>query len=619
MSTESTNNSPTANRKPLGFGMTMLASAVGVVIAFAAIQFIGFLILMGMLVSIISSSTKSETTLTGKSYAVELDLTGEITECMSTELQGLLSKGKTVSIEELLYTIDYAASDDRVVALYLHLGGGSIGWAQAEELMMALKDFDELCGKPIIAYGDAYTQPEYYLATTARTIGVHPAGMIDFRGMGAQVIFYKGLLDKLGVKMDLIRPTSNAYKSAGEAYTRTDMSAANREQVREYISGIWDYCVEVMAENRNNVLKTYYDENIKPSELLTAEKLNTMADNLTAYLPDEAKAARMIDTLCFEQEVKQLLKEEYGAKRIVKAQSYVSSMSDEERDYDIAVIFAEGNVVSGKGNGTEVAVYGDDIAKALKDAAEDDDVKAIVLRINSPGGAATASETMTHAVIEAKKKKPVVVSMSGVAASAGYEMACMADCIVAHPTTLTGSIGVFATIPEIGTLLSKHLGITTDTVQTNKNSTGLTTTRPLSPAARDMLQRNVEGFYKTFCQRVADGRGMPVEEVEKIARGRVYTGAQAKEIGLVDTLGDLYLAMSIAAEKAGVAIDDCYLVKYPKEKDIWKQIMDMYYESNEEVELRARLNAIVPFYSELEAWSKMEPLQARLPFILSVE
>ena len=622
MSTESTSpvSGQTSNtRKPLGFGMTMLASAVGVIIAFAVLQFFGFLILMGMLVSVISSSGKADTVLTGTNYAVELDLTGDITESMGTELQGLLSRGKTVSLEELTKSIDLAASDDRVCALYLHMGGGTLSWAQAEELMMALDDFDEACGKPIIAYGDAYSQPEYFLATKARTIAVHPAGMIDFRGIGGEVIFYKGLLDKLGVKMDLIRPTSNDYKSAGEPYIRTDMSAANREQIRAYISDIWDYCTQVMVENRNHTLNIFHYGHIKDSDTLTVQKINTLADNLTAYLPDEAKAAWMVDTLCFEQDIMHLLKEDYRVKRIVKAQSYAADVDYAMGKHGIAVIYAEGNVVSGKSEGMQTAVYGDDIAQALKDAAEDDDVKAIVLRINSPGGAATASETMTNAVKEAKRHKPVVVSMSGVAASAGYEMACMANCIVAHPTTLTGSIGVFATLPEVSGLLRKHLGITTDTVQTNRNSTSLTLTRPLSPAARNMLQRNVEGFYQTFIRRVAEGRNMTVEAVDKIARGRVWTGAQAKEIGLVDTLGDMTTALNIAAELARVEFKDSYLVKYPKEKDLWEQIMDMYYEQDEEIKLRARLNTIFPFYSELEEWSRMEPLQARLPFILRIE
>lgn len=618
MSNENDMQNPNGSgRKPLGFGMTMLASAVGVVVAFAVLQFIGFLVFMGMVVSLITSSTKSEGSLKGTNYAIELDLTGMITERAGSELQGLLSQGKTTSMEEMLKAIDFAATDDRVSALYLHMGGGALDWAQAEELMMALADFDEECGKPVIAYGDAYSQPEYYLATKARTIAVHPAGMIDFRGMGGQVLFYKELLDKLGVKMDLVRPTSNAYKSAGEPYIRTNMSEANREQVRAYISSIWNHCTEVMAENRNYTIGLYYDFWGR-KVTITPQDLNTLADNLTACLPSEAKKAWLIDTLCFEQDVKQIMKDKYGVKRLVKAKTYAAD-EEYEGDHSLAVIYAEGDVLPGKGNGTEVAVFGDDIAKALKEAAEDDDIKAIVLRINSPGGAATASETMTHAVMEAKKKKPVVVSMSGVAASAGYEMACMANCIVAHPTTLTGSIGVFATLPEISGLLRKHLGITTDTVQTNRNSAGLSITRPLSPAARDMLQRNVEDFYKTFCQRVAEGRGMTVEEVEKIARGRVYTGAQAKEIGLVDTLGDLYTAYNIAAGLAGVEIEDCHLVTFPKEKNFLEQLLDAYYERDEETQLRARLDAIIPFYSELEKWSRMEPLQARLPFILELE
>ncbi|MBP5644804.1 MAG: signal peptide peptidase SppA [Bacteroidales bacterium] len=618
MTTESTNNNPTNTRKPLGFGMTMLASAVGVIVAFAVLQFLGFLIFIGMLVSLISSSGKTVTTLTGTNYAVELDLRGGITESVGTELQELMSRDKSVSMEEMLKAIDCAATDDRVVALYLHMGGGTMDWAQAEELMIALQDFDSECGKPIFAYGDAYSQPEYYVATAARTIAVHPAGMIDFRGMGGQIIFYKGLLDKLGVKIDLIRPSSNAYKSAGESYIRTDMSDENRQQVREYISGIWNHCIETIAENRNHTIDIFYDLQGRKITI-TPEDLNALADNLTACLPHEAKKAWLVDTLCFEQDIKQLMKENYHAKKIVGVKTYAKEWDYNEGNHGIAVIYAEGNVLPGTSDGRDVAVYGDDIAKALKDAAMDDDVKAIVLRINSPGGAATASETMTYAMKSVRGRKPIVVSMSGVAASAGYEMACMADCIVAHPTTLTGSIGVFATIPEISDLLRKHLGITTDTVQTNRNSTGLTITRPLSPAARDMMQRNVEDFYKTFCQRVAFGRNMKVDEVEKLARGRVYTGAQAKELGLVDTLGGMTLALNIAAERAHLDIKDCYIVKYPEEKSLWEQIMDAYYDRDEEKEIRARLDAIIPFYSDLEAWSKMEPLQARLPFILRIE
>ena len=615
MSTESTPNNA---RKPMGFGMTMLASATGFIVAIMATQLLSVIFFIGMLASFIGGGDSDATPLTGSGYAVELDFTGEMSECPAGELQALFTRGNALSIEESLDALASAATDDKVNAILLRMGGGTLGWAQAEELMMALLDFEELSGKPVIAYGEAMSQPEYYLATAANTIAMHPAGMMDFRGIGAEVMFYKGLMDKLGVSVDLIRPTSNAFKSAGEPYIRKDMSDANREQLRAYVSDIWNHVTARIAENRNNMLCLTRNEPLPVEQRLSVAKLQTIADNLSACLPDEAVGAMLIDTLCFEQDIKNILKEQYGVKHIVKATRYASSVSHTGK-HDIAVIYAEGDVVDGKSQGTSTGVYSDDMVKALTDAAKDDDIKAIVLRINSPGGSAIASESMTHAVMEAKRHKPVVVSMSGVAASAGYELACQADCIVAHPTTLTGSIGVFSIIPEVSTLLSKHLGITTDTLQTARNSAGIGMGHPMTATSRAMLQRDVESFYKTFCQRVADGRKMPVEEVEKIARGRVWTGAQAKAIGLVDTLGGLDLAYCIAAEKAGVDVAECRFVRYPDGKGIWDQLMDLYNDSDDEVQLKARLTALFPYYSDLVYWSKMAPLQARLPFIIELK
>ena len=579
----------------------MLASALGFIIGTAVLSLISFIIGMLMLVSMLSNATSDSTPLTGKSFAVELNITGEVSEGKPNELMDLLGDNTTTSLSDLLATIDHAKDDDRVKALYLHLGGSNLSWAQAEELVTALGDFKLECDKPVITYGEAMSQPEYYLATCTQKICVHPSGIIDFRGMGAEVMFYKGLLDKLGVHMELIRPTSCAYKSAGEVYTRTDMSDANREQVHSYINSIWDYAVKVMATNRH----------------MTVDQMNAVADNLSGYLPNDALEAGLVDTLCFAQDVKKLLKEQYLADKIVKAKRYAKAIEQEDKDYRIAVIYAEGDVVPGKGDGTRTAVYGDDIVKALADAAKDKKVKAIVLRVNSPGGAVTASESMTHAVIEAKKEKPVIISMSGLAASAGYEISCFGTKIVAHPTTLTGSIGVFATIPEVGNLLRQKLGITTDTVKTNRNSTGMSLFRPLSNDARTMLQKNVEDFYITFTQRVADGRGLTREYVDSIARGRVWTGAQAKELGLVDTLGGLTLALHIAAEEAEVDYDKCKVKVFPSEKGLWELMMQKMNEDEEE-KINARLNSLIPFYSELESWSKMEPLQARLPFSIII-
>ena len=597
-----TTNNHSKEQKPLGFGKTMLASAVGFIIGIMALNIISFIFIIGMLASALSSSMDDSTPITGNQLAVELNVSGAVSEAEPNELMALFGNEATCSLTQMLCAIDNAATDKRVKALYLHFGASDLSWAQAEELKDALKAFRAQCDKPIIAYGESLTQPEYYLATAADKIAVHPSGLVEFKGLGAEYIFYKGLLDKLGVHMELIRPTSCAYKSAGEVYTRTDMSDANREQVRSYINSTWQYVSQNIAASRN----------------MTVEQINAIADNLTGFLADDAMKSGLVDTLCFAQDIKNTFRDRYEVKKIVTAKRYAMDVKKKDTDSRIAVIYAEGQVVPGKNTNGNTAVYGDDIVKALNDAAKDKKVKAIVLRVNSPGGAVTASEDMTHAVIEAKKVKPVIVSMSALAASAGYEISCFGTKIVAQPTTITGSIGVFATLPEVGQLLRNKLGITTDTVMTNKNSTGLTLMRPLSADARAMMQKNVEDFYITFTQRVADGRGLTREYVDSIGRGRVWTGLQAKELGLVDTLGGMTLALHIAAEEAGVDYSKCSLKTFPEKKSMWELLMNRV-NADEEEELKARLNAIVPFYDELVMWSNMEPLQARLPFAIRLD
>ncbi|MBR3435779.1 MAG: signal peptide peptidase SppA [Bacteroidales bacterium] len=597
-----TTNNHSKEQKPLGFGKTMLASAVGFIIGIMALNIISFIFIIGMLASALSSSMDDSTPITGNQLAIELNVSGAVSEAEPNELMALFGNEATCSLTQMLCAIDNAATDKRVKALYLHFGASDLSWAQAEELKDALKAFRAQCDKPIIAYGESLTQPEYYLATAADKIAVHPSGLVEFKGLGAEYIFYKGLLDKLGVHMELIRPTSCAYKSAGEVYTRTDMSDANREQVRSYINSTWQYVSQNIAASRN----------------MTVEQINAIADNLTGFLADDAMKSGLVDTLCFAQDIKNTFRDRYEVKKIVTAKRYAMDVKKKDTDNRIAVIYAEGQVVPGKNTNGNTAVYGDDIVKALNDAAKDKKVKAIVLRVNSPGGAVTASEDMTHAVIEAKKVKPVIVSMSALAASAGYEISCFGTKIVAQPTTITGSIGVFATLPEVGQLLRNKLGITTDTVMTNKNSTGLTLMRPLSADARAMMQKNVEDFYITFTQRVADGRGLTREYVDSIGRGRVWTGLQAKELGLVDTLGGMTLALHIAAEEAGVDYSKCSLKTFPEKKSMWELLMNRV-NANEEEELKARLNAIVPFYDELVMWSNMEPLQARLPFAIRLD
>lgn len=593
--------------------MTMLASALGVVIVSVVGGLLSFIMMIAMLAAV-SNMSKEETVLVKQGTFLTVDLDKISGDRTATGLQQSFGSGKTVGLISAIDAVRKAAGDDKVKGILLKDNGSPlVSWASLEELRGAIAEF-RASGKPVVSYATSYSQPGYYLCSQSDRICLHPSGMIDFRGMGAEVLYYKDLLDKLGVEMQLIRPESCAYKSAGEVYTLNHMSAANREQIRAYIASIWNKASAEIAASRG----------------MDVADLNKIADDLSGYLADDACANHMVDTLCFEEDVRSMLKECYEGKHLLSIEKYAKNdkKADKKIKDRIAVIYAEGNVLDGTSKGRGVAVYGDDIVKALKQAMDDDDVKAIVLRVNSPGGQATASESMTHAVMQAREKKPVVVSMGDLAASAGYEMSCMADIIVAQPMTITGSIGVFGTIPNVQKLMQKKLGLNADTVSTNRNANGLTVFRPLSPAAMQMMTRNVEDFYKVFVGRVAEGRHMTYDAVHQIARGRVWTGADAIKIGLVDTLGGLDLALRIAAEKAGV---EKYIVKdYPAEKDVWEQLSDMLGESDsDDIDLLAKVRLarkwraesgkhrmLTQLEQDLQYVAKSEGVQARLPFVV---
>jgi len=426
---------------------------------------------------------------------------------------------------------------------------------------------------------------------------------VEFVGIAAEAMFVKDLLDKLDIKVDLIRPNSNAFKSAGEMYTMDKMSEANREQIRTYIKSIWDEVLPQMSEARG----------------ISVDSLNMIADNLSAFLANDALEAGLVDVLGFENDVKEQMYEDidgltvFSNMHLVKLSDYPIKEKKKSSD-KIAVIYAEGEVQMGKGY--DVGVYQYNTTKAIDDAADDDDVKAIVLRVNSPGGVATTSEVITDAVRRAKEQKPVIISMGDLAASAGYEISCYGTKIVAMPTTITGSIGVFGMLPEVGTMLKNKLGITFDTVTTNRNSAALSMTRPLSPEARAMMQKNVEDFYQNFISRVAEGRGLDVAFVDSIARGRVWTGRDALALGLVDTLGGFDVALSIAASEAGIKK---YSIKvYPEAPNSFMELLNMTDED-------ARAKVLLPtqygkyrYFSEIERMCDAGPLQARLPYFINM-
>ena len=595
--------------------MTMLASAVGVVIVSVLSSIVMFISMIAMVISLGSAGKKDVTPVKAGTF-ITVDMSEISGDRAGSNLMASLRDENDLGLIDAVNAIRAAAKDDKVVGLLLKGGSANVSWGSLTELRDAIAEF-KTSEKPVVAYATSYGQGVYYAASLADKVCMHPSGMVDFRGMGGEVMYYKDLLDKIGVEMQLIRPESCSYKSAGEVYTLNHMSDANREQIRAYIASIWKTATEHIAASRG----------------IEVAELNNIADNLLGFMAEDAIASRLLDTLCFEEDVRQMLKEQYGGKQLMPLEKYstnVKSTPNNAKDA-IAVIYAEGNVVDGSAKGFKEGVYGDDIVKALKKAMNDDDVKAIVLRVNSPGGQATASESMTHAVIAAKEKKPVIVSMGDLAASAGYEMSCMADVIVAQPTTITGSIGVFGTIPNVGKLMNQKLGLHTDTVCTNRNAAGMSIYRPMSPRVKELWTRDVENFYKVFVNRVAEGRHISYDEVHQIARGRVWTGADAIGIGLVDTLGGLDLALRIAAEKAGL---DSYKVKeYPEEKDTWTQLMELFGEDNDDdLSLMAKMRIALRWKAsqkDIKALSRLEKdieyittnegLQARLPYVIVSE
>lgn len=560
-----------AESKNPTFSKIMLASGLGTLLVLIIIGIFKLLLFFGI-IGAMASDTPSAIV---KQSFLKIDLTKAMNERSPSELETLINDDNTVGFTDLLRSIDAAASDNKINGIYLYMGSSfPLSWGKCEELRSALIKFCD-SGKPVLAYADAYSQKGYYVASVSDSIYLNPSGMVEFQGIAAGAIFYKQLLDKLAVEMTLVRPKSNSFKSAGETYTMDHMSDANRTQVRQYINSIWEYVVEQIGEDRD----------------ISPEQLNSIADKLEACLPEDALKNNLIDRLCFENDVKQTMTNIYESKQTVTVDEYCKSLVDKAKSNNkIAIIYAEGEVVAG--SGYQTAVYSDKVTKALDEAAEDDNIKAIVLRVNSPGGMVSASEIMTNAVIRAKAKKPVVVSMGDVAASAGYEISSNADYIIAEPTTLTGSIGAFAALPEIGGTLRKYLGITTDTVKTNTNSTSLSILRPMSPAALELMQRNVEEFYTVFVGRVAEGRSLPYEYVDSIARGRVWTGRDALKLKLVDALGGLSDAISVAAERAN--IKEYKAIDYPEGDNLLTELLNR--KNNSSGTAKARANQLVAEY-----------------------
>ena len=444
-----------------------------------------------------------------------------------------------VTLYDALRAIETAKGDDRIKGIYLNFtGGGALSNTIMEELREAIIDFKQ-SGKFVVAYNDNYSQGMYYFCSVADKIYIHPEGSFEWIGAASSTIFFKGLLDKLGVKVDILRPTVCKYKSAVEPFFLKEMSPANRAQMQSVVEVLWGEVTKGVSEARN----------------ITIEELNTIADNLSVLLPSEAIAHKMVDGALYDDQMEDLFTSEYGIEEpeFVTLGQYTSALTLDVENLSapkVAIVYANGQVLDGEGSDDNI--YGYTLSKTIRKVAEDDDVKAVVVRVNSPGGSALAADIIWREMKLLQEKKPVVISMGEYAASGGYYISAPADAIVADRMTLTGSIGVFGTIPTIGPALEKHLGITTDGVQTNAHANMLNGFKPMDNAEYKAMMRSVDRVYERFTSIVAEGRNLPIEKVLDIAEGRVWMGTQAQEIGLVDTCGGIKAAIAIAIDKAAL-------------------------------------------------------------------
>lgn len=507
----------------------------------------------------------------------------------------------SLGLNDILENLDKAADDPNIKGIYLDLMTMQTGMANVEEIRNALLEFKE-SGKFIIAYGEVFSQSAYYLATVADKIYLNPEGMIDFKGIAAELMFFKGTIEKLDADMQIIR--HGKFKSAVEPFMNKEMSPENREQMMALINGAWNTIIDGIAETRN----------------IRKEELNRIADELLIRSPGDAVAYRFVDGLKYQDEINKELKvllgtEEDNDINSVSLQKYFNAPAAETKNTDrsnrVAVVYAIGEIISGEGS--DDIIGSDRISKAIRKARKDDKVKAIVMRVNSPGGSALASDVILREVKLAAAEKPFIVSMGNVAASGGYYISAAAHKIYAEPTTITGSIGVLGMIPNLEKTMENKLGITYDYALTNKNSNFMTPFRPLTGEQREVIKGYIEDVYSTFVQHVMEGRGMSYEEVDEIGQGRVWIGVDARNIGLVDEIGGLDDAVKAAVELA--ELETYSIREYPVQKDFFQELMDQIMgKGSVEAKIRAELGEDYRLYQYLRYWKNATGVQARMPF-----
>ena len=585
------------------FFKNVFATFVGIFLFVLVTLLLGFVCIFGMVLS-----SESTTEIENNSVLV-INLSGPLSERsdknVMAEFIGNVASG--VSLEDVLSGIEKAKTNKNIKGIYIEAGAfAPNSYASLQEIREALIDFKK-SHKWIVAYGDSYTQSSYYLASVANDVYLNPQGMLDWHGLSSQRIYLKDMLAKFGVKMQVSKV--GTYKSATEMFTEEKMSDADRQQTSTYLNGIWKYLLKGVSESRN----------------IPIAKLNEYADSVITFAnPTSYLKMKLIDKLLYTDQVRNEVKKRLGINSDDEIHQIsltdLKAVEPAKGGSEVAVYYAYGDIVDSPVSNTSFnqhSIVGKDVCNDLKELMDDDDVKAVVIRVNSGGGSAFASEQIWHQIMELKKVKPVVVSMGGYAASGGYYMSVPANWIVAEPTTITGSIGIFGMFPDFSGLASEKLGIKFDEVKTNKNGTFGSTMRPLTPDEMRMLQVYIDRGYTTFKNRVAQGRNLTMAQVEAIAQGHVYTGEDALKIKLVDELGGLDKAVKKAAQLA--KIDNYYKVSYPSPVNWFDQIFGENVQDNYlNEQLYTSLGIFYQPFSILRTINQQSAIQARLPYIINI-
>ncbi len=579
-----------------------LATIVGIIIT----SLLGMLIFMGVIGAIAASSNKTVKTKPHSVY--ELELKGELVERSKDDPFSALfarpfgqSNVQSIGLDDVLANIKKAKNDDNISGIYLKNGMLMGGHASMKEIRDALVDFKS-SGKFIIAYADMLSQKNYYLASVADKIYLNPLGMVEFQGIASNTLFLKNTLDKLGVEMQVVKV--GTYKSAVEPVLQTSMSEANKEQVTVFTNSVWNTMLDEISESRN----------------ISKEMLNAYADEaMTFQTVDRLVEAKLVDSITYEDGMKAVFKkltgqdDEKNIHRLTHSDMNNVTVTEKLQKEKVAVIYAVGGIdMPGGGEN----IVSEELVKTINKVKDEKSVKAVVFRINSGGGSVYGSEQLWHALGELKKEKPFIVSMGDYAASGGYYIACHADTILAQPNTLTGSIGIFGTFPNIAGL-NKKIGLNYDGVKTNKMSDAITTNRAFTPEERNLLQNYINRGYELFVKRCADGRTMQTDSIKAIAEGRVWTGQDAKRLGLVDELGGLNDAIAIAAKRAGM---ENYSIKsYPEKEDFFTTLMKDFNTSVEAKLMKSKLgNETYKLMKQIEEAKGMNGAYALMPFTFTM-